>query len=103
MRTNRHTSHGPRIKDLIPRAAAMIPARSHLPELSVALLTALSVSSWDCWSKFTIRRYQKTRMLFIRAAQLRSVRPASAASPLSRDAASSAATASGSSLSQALF
>ena len=81
-------------------AEPAIADRSHLPELSVAFLIALRVSTCDCWSKFTIRRYQKTRMLLMRADQLRSVIPASA-SALSADVFLPAAASRGSALSQA--
>jgi len=99
-RRSRAMSHGPRNQYFIRSAAAVIAERSHLPELSLAFLTAFSVSAWDCWSKLTIRLYQKTRRLLSRADQLRSMRPARAAAPLSPDL-SAAAAASGSSLSHA--
>ena len=70
--------------------------------MSVAALTARAASTCACWSKFTIRRYQKTRRLLNRADQLRSSMLAIAAAPSSGAGSSEAAISSGSSRSHEL-
>ena len=101
-RRTRAPSQGPLTQTFTRPTAPAIASLSHFPDEPVASFTAFRVSAWDCWSKFTILRYQKTRRLLSRADQLRSIRPAMAASPLSFDSAA-AGPASGSSLSHAPF
>ena len=102
-RVSRSPFHGPLTQAFTRPATPATASLSHALEEPVASFTAFSVSAWDCWSKFTILLYQNTRRLFSRADQLRSMRPAIAASPFSFDASDPAATPSGSSLSHDPF